>query len=126
MEARVAAPAMFDGSPITLSPNPIASAEQMRLVVKDASGNIVQSEALAVSSAQIEWAGVDQTGAPLPNGKYSFEIESVSAGSVINTAPVEVYTEIKEVRGENGTTVVITESGTSITIDAISAVRRAE
>ena len=39
MEARVAAPAVFDGSPITLAPNPVANADQTRLIVKDASGN---------------------------------------------------------------------------------------
>ena len=126
MEARVNAPAKFDGRPVTLSPNPVAAADSMRLIVKDGSGNQVQAMNLAVSSAQIEWAGVDPSGDPFPAGTYSFEIESSADGQVLATSPVEVYSEVIEVRGQAGSTVLITAAGTTVDIDDISAVRRME
>lgn len=126
MEARVAAPAVFDGSPITLAPNPVANADQTRLIVKDASGNQVQANEINMSSEQIEWAGIDQSGNPLPNGTYSFELESLQDGKVLATTPMELYSEIIEVRGEGGVTVLITEAGSKVDVTDISAVRRAD
>jgi flagellar basal-body rod modification protein FlgD len=126
MEARVAAPAVFDGLPITLAPNPVANADQTRLIVKDASGNQVQANEINMSSEQIEWAGIDQSGNPLPNGTYSFELESLQDGKVLATTPMELYSEIIEVRGEGGVTVLITEAGSKVDVTDISAVRRAD
>ena len=79
-----------------------------------------------MSSEQIEWAGIDQSGNPLPNGTYSFELESLQDGKVLATTPMELYSEIIEVRGEGGVTVLITEAGSKVDVTDISAVRRAD
>ena len=41
-EARAIAPGHFDGSPITIAPNPAAIADKVELVVSDPQGNEVQ------------------------------------------------------------------------------------
>ena len=49
-EARSAAPVRYDGSAVTLSPNPAAGANRAVLVVKDAQGNLVSREEIPVSA----------------------------------------------------------------------------
>jgi flagellar basal-body rod modification protein FlgD len=125
MEARAAAPALFDGSPIEISPNPAAAADTAVLVVRDEDGNVVQRLDIPVSAEPFEWAGVADDGSPLPNGVYSFEIESYDDGELMVTSPTEVYVPIIEARGVNGQTVLVLEGGAQIIAEAISALRAA-
>ena len=69
-EARAAAPVWFSGAPVTLSPNPVASADRAVLVVRDAAGNTVSREDVPMSSEPYHWLGGDATGDPLPDGRY--------------------------------------------------------
>ncbi|NSX56566.1 flagellar hook capping FlgD N-terminal domain-containing protein [Parasulfitobacter algicola] len=111
MEARVAGPAYFDGTPITIAPNPVAIADTVNLIVRDENGNEVQRRAIPASTDEIEWAGVANDGSPLPVGTYQFEIESSRNGEVLQTDIAEVYSTITEARGENGGTVLILDGG---------------
>lgn len=101
-EVRVAAPAWFEGAPITLAPNPAALADRVELVVRDAAGTEVQRLTLPVSAEPVDWAGVTADGAPLPEGLYSFTVESLSEGEVILSEPAEIYARVAEVRAEGG------------------------
>ncbi len=123
MEARAPATGYFDGSPITIAPNPAAVADEVDLIVRDADGIEVQREALPISAESFEWAGVDADGNPLPDGVYSFEVESRANGEVVLTETAEIYARIIEARGENGGTVLVLEGGTSVTAGAITAIR---
>lgn len=125
MEARVAAPVAFDGAPVTLSPNPVSGADEVNLIVKNAEGVEVQRQVLPVSNAAVEWAGVGNSGEPLPDGNYSFYLESKEKGEVLGTSQVEAYNEITEARSQNGETVLVLESGAEVLMAGISAVRRA-
>ncbi|KPN64853.1 flagellar basal-body rod modification protein FlgD [Aliiroseovarius crassostreae] len=125
MEARVSAPASFDGTPVTLSPKPPSTADQTNLIVKDAEGNVVQKTDIPVSSDQIEWAGVDASGQPFENGTYSFELESWSEGKLIDATPVEVYARVVETRQEDGELKLVLESGDKVSADKVTALREA-
>lgn len=125
MEARVAAAVKFEGSPITLSPNPVAAADEVTLIVKNASGAEVQRQSLPTSNAAIEWAGVGDDGSPLPEGNYSFYLESKERGQVLATTQMEAYSEITEARSQNGETILVLNSGDEVAMEGISAVRRA-
>ncbi len=123
MEARAAAPAYFNGSPITLSPNPASTAEQAVLVVRDAQGAEVERVPVPVSIEPMDWVGVDSNGNPMPAGIYSFELESYGHGDLLSADPVEVYSRITEARNENGETVLIMTGGIRVPAGSVNALR---
>jgi len=125
MEARVAAPVQFNGSPISISPNPAVGADSAVLFVRDEDGNVVQRLDIAAASDEIDWAGVADDGSPLPNGVYQFEVESYQDGTLMVATPAEIYATISEARGVNGETVLVLEGGAQVTANAITALRNA-
>lgn len=124
-EARVVAPVLFDGDPITLSPNPAIAADDAMLVVKNADGTIVDSRKLPISTDPVQWDGLDENGARLPDGVYSFELTSISNGQPLSTDPMESYGRIVETQNSNGQLWLVLESGERVTADAVSALREA-
>ncbi|MGB0901503.1 flagellar hook capping FlgD N-terminal domain-containing protein [Halocynthiibacter sp.] len=123
MEARAAAPVQFDGSPIEISPNPAVGADKVELVVRDEEGNVVQREQIPKSTESFDWAGVATDGTPLPNGIYSFSVESFNNGQSLIETPAEVYAEVVEVRGVDGHSVAVLKGGAQVSTDAVSALR---
>jgi len=123
MEARAAAPVQFDGTPIEVSPNPAVGADKVELVVRDEEGNVVHREQIPKSTESFDWAGVGTDGTPLPNGIYSFSVESFLNGESLVETPAEVYAEVVEVRGVDGQSVAVLKGGALVSIDAVSALR---
>lgn len=123
MEARVAAPAHFDGSPITLNPTPAAAADQAVLVVTDASGSEVDRVAITASNEPVLWAGVSAQGDPLPPGNYSFALESYRNGEKLGSEVLPVYSRITEARNEGGQVRLVLEGGVEVSASEISALR---
>ncbi|WP_296426044.1 flagellar hook capping FlgD N-terminal domain-containing protein [Yoonia sp.] len=122
-EARAVAPAYFDGTPITLSPNPALIADRAEVVVRDRSGAEVQRFDVPVSAEPVEWAGVGPGGYPFSNGMYSFEVISSSNGEVIMQDAVEVYSTVTEVRAQGGQTMLILRGGAAVASSQVSALR---
>ncbi len=122
-EARAAAPAYFDGEPITLSPNPALVADQAEVVVRNENGAEVQRFDIPISADPVEWAGVSPGGDPFPEGLYSFELVSTSNGEVITADVVEVYSTVTEVRAQGGETILILEGGAAVATNQVSALR---
>ena len=124
MEARAAMPGHFDGSAITVAPNPAAIAAEAELIVTNAAGIEVDRVRLPVSAELYEWQGRDATGQPLPMGTYSFELHSLdAAGEVILREPAEIYRQVREVRSEGGAQLLILEGGTAIQSTSVTALR---
>ncbi len=123
MEARAAVPAQFDGTPITLSPNPVAIADRAELVVRDENGQEVQRMTLPLTGENMDWAGVSDSGTPFPAGIYAFEVESYNNGALVATAPVEIYTPIAEARVRNGQTILVTPGGVEVLASDVTALR---
>ncbi len=123
LEARAAVPAHFDGSPISISPNPAAGSDRAVLVVLDQDGNEVQRQDFPPSTDDIEWAGVDDDSNPFETGFYTFEVESYSGGELMVVNYAEIYTEIVEAKSQNGATVLVLEGGSEINADNVSALR---
>ncbi len=123
LDARAAAAASFDGSPISISPNPVASADRAVLVVRDSSGNEVQRQDFTPSTDEIQWAGVDENGAPFANGLYTFEVESYSGDELIATNKAEIYSRVLEAKSRNGETILVLEGGVEVPSTSVSALR---
>ena len=124
-EARAAMPAWFDGSPVTISPNPLAVADAAELVVRDADGQEVVLLPIPVSSEPVEWAGVTADGDPLPSGLYRFEVVSLSGGAPLRTETAEVYGRVREVRSVDGQALLVMEGGATVAASAVTALRAA-
>mgnify|MGYP001799943678 CR=1 FL=1 len=122
-EARAAAPAYFDGEPLTLSPNPPIVAESAEIIVRNAAGEEMQRFAAPISAEPVEWAGVGPGGVPFPEGQYSFELVSSANGEVLTQDVVEVYSTVTEVRAQGGQTILILEGGAAISTNEVSALR---
>lgn len=123
MEARAIMPAHFDGSPITISPNPASVSDEVVLVVQDAAGTEVQRVTLPVSAEPYEWQGLDDDGAPLAEGTYHFTVESYAEGERILSEPAEVYATITEAQVQGGDTILILEGGQAIPATGVTALR---
>ncbi|WP_246849436.1 flagellar hook capping FlgD N-terminal domain-containing protein [Rubellimicrobium arenae] len=124
-EARAAMPAWFDGAPITISPHPLADADEVKLVVKDADGKEVSTTKIPASSEPIEWAGVTADGSPVPQGFYSFDVVSLKDGKPVQTDQAELYAAVTEVRSEGGKTILVLDGGATVETDKVTALRAA-
>lgn len=125
-EGRVAAAAYFDGSPITIAPIPDGAAVRAELVVRDGTGTVVQREDLPLTAGQMQWAGTDRRGAPLPAGLYTFEVVSYTGDEATSASPVEVYAPITEVRAQDGEIFAIFQGGVEVSATDVAAIRRAQ
>ncbi|MEO1152281.1 MAG: flagellar hook capping FlgD N-terminal domain-containing protein [Pseudomonadota bacterium] len=123
MEGRAPVAAEFDGTPVTVFPALPTDADQATLIVRDASGGEVQRTALPVPSESFVWNGTDNSGAPVPNGFYSFETEAAADGQPISFDPAEVYGRITEARLDGDAGVVVFADGTSVAADTVSGLR---
>ncbi len=123
MEARVSAPASFDGTPLTLAPEADPAADAAYLVVKSASGQVVSREELPADSDTVVWAGVGDSGRPLPSGQYVFEIENVTGGEVASTSPVDHYARIREARQGDGSVDIVLDGGAIVASGDVRALR---
>lgn len=122
-EARAAAPVWYSGEPVSLSPNPVASADRAVLVVKNAGGDVVSREDIPVSSEPYLWLGGDAAGDPLPEGKYTLSLESWRDDEMLQEDPVEYYGRVIEARGGAGGVRLVFEGGIEVAATAISALR---
>lgn len=123
MDAKAVAPAYFDGTPVTIEPDPSLTADEAVMVVRNTSGTEVQRLTVPVSSEPIVWAGVDANGNLLPVGLYSFAIESLSGGKITDVSSAQTYARIAEVRIDAGETILIMEGGAQVAASAVSALR---
>jgi flagellar basal-body rod modification protein FlgD len=108
---------------VTLAPTPVRGADQTVLVVSDASGTTVAREAIAPTNEQVSWTGNDGSGGILPEGVYSFSLESYNSGTLIGTNSVETYGHITEAQGGTDGTQLILKGGTVISTSDVKALR---
>lgn len=111
MEARMAAPAHFEGAPIEIVANPPNFATKAELVVKNDQGDELQRMEIPVSDDPINWAGVAANGQPFDHGTYTFEVESFSNDELLDTHTPDIFTSISEIRTIDNSAVVVTQGG---------------
>ena len=126
-EARIAAPAHFDGTtPVTLSPNPALDADRAVLVVKDSAGNEVSRTEIPVSSADYAWQGFASDGNPLPQGVYDLSLESYQGDTLLGSTPVEYYGRINEIRNSTSGVTAMFDGGVEVSTALVTALREPE
>lgn len=123
-DARLAAPAYFDGAtPVTISPSPAADADKAVLVVKDQAGNEVARTTVPVSTVDYKWQGLDRSGNPLPKGVYSLSMESYQSDTLLGTSDVEYYGKVSEIRSSANGVSAMLPGGVEALTSLITAIR---
>jgi len=122
-EARAPANGNFNGDPITIAPNPVSIADNAQIIVSNADGVEVERFDVPISADPFVWTGIDANGYPRETGLYSFEIESYGNGELLARDPVDVYSNITEVRSQAGETILILRGGVAISSNQVSALR---
>ncbi len=122
-EARSNAAVYYDGTPVTLSPNPAVGSTRAVIAVKDAEGNLVSREDIPVSAEPYQWLGAGADGMPLPPGTYTITLESMNGDEVIDSRPIEYYALVTEARGGPGGTKLVLEGGIEVLANSVTALR---
>jgi len=122
MESRAPVAGYFDGTPVSLAPNPSRYADGAVLVVTNANGTEIERLPIAASNDTIEWSG-ELGASTAPHGLYNFSLESYSGEELIATNQVEVYARIVEARADGGQTVLVTAGGVEIPASSVTALR---
>ena len=123
MEAQVTAPVAFYGQPVTLDPVLKPGADRGTLVVRDAHNREAARLVVAPGSGQVVWDGTDGNGQFLPQGLYSFGLESLKGGDVLGTDMVAAYARVAEVRGGAAGARLVLEGGSEVKPADITALR---
>lgn len=122
-EARTTAPVWFSDKALTLNIEPEANADSVVLVALDSAGKEVSREEIGPGNGQIEWMGRDDTGAKLPDGLYSFVIESNKSGELISEDAVGVYARVVEAQVGTDGLELIFEGGSTAQADDVTGLR---
>jgi flagellar basal-body rod modification protein FlgD len=94
------------GTGVKLDVNLPADATSLKVVFKDAKGNVVATldqGAKATGSHMITWDGKDATGAPLPEGTYTAEVVALDAKGKSVSPITMTYLRVDAVAFANGT-----------------------
>ena len=126
MTARAEMPVAFNGTPVSLTVKAAAQADNAELVVRNASGEVVLRQTAPAESGTLDWAGVDETGAPLPIGTYSIAMESYKGDELLETNAVATHDRIVEARNEGGQTILVMAGGQEVASDNILGLREPE
>ena len=123
-EARSAAPVYLGDQTVTINYQPKTQADRAVLVVKNAQGQVVSREDVALSGGSHQWLGADATGKPLPNGIYALSLESYSGEQQLGDATaVESYAKILEARGGSSGPTLVLAGGVEVSATDITALR---
>lgn len=122
-EARSNAPIQYEGSPVTLSPNPAIGSTRAVLAVRDSEGNLVSREEIPVSTEPYQWLGGGSDGSPLPPGIYKIDLESLNGETLIDSRPVEYYARVVEAKGGGAGTILVLNGGIEVLATDVTALR---
>lgn len=122
-EARTTAPVWFGTQPLTLDIRPDPRADSVQLIALDAQGKEAAREEIGPGAGQIDWQGRSVDGDKLPDGIYSFRLESIRANEVLSETAVPSYARIVETEATPDGVALIFQGGGSALISEVDALR---
>lgn len=122
-EARTTAPVWFGDRAITLDIAPSPDADSVQLVTRNELGREIGRTEIGPGTGQIDWFGQTEDGTRLPEGQYTFTLESWRNNSLIADTKVGAYARIAEAEFRSTGTVLIFEGGGSAPAEEIAALR---
>lgn len=124
MEARVYGGAWYDGNDINLAPDPPFGAERAFMIVRDSYGNEVLRREFSVTDQSLTWDGRGANDNVVPAGRYTFEIESFSGGTPLETVYMASYQPIIEARNDGAGVLLVLPGGLMLDSNDVSGIRR--
>lgn len=123
-QVQAPAKASFTGEPIAIGMDAVSGASTAKMIVKNDFGSTAATLTIPGGQTSYTWDGTDGTGKTLPNGKYSFSIESYNSDkTLLDTQQGTVFSTVREVRVENGTPTLVLDSGDKVSLDSVTALR---
>ena len=117
-EALSSAPMFLHGQEVSLIPYYMSGASSAQLVVSNEAGQVVWRDELGVGLEQFNWSSAN-----VPDGKYTFSVNSYSGETLLGSTPVSHYTPVAEVRhGGKGATVILAD-GTALPASEVTGLR---
>ena len=120
------APAAYSGEPVDVVVSVPSSTDQATLVVRNDAGAVVSQIAIPAQSGTVSWDGTDSTGASVPHGNYSFSVDALNNGAVVEPATAATYGRVSEVRLDGGTTMVVFDNDATIDANNVTGIRSPE
>lgn len=126
MDARAAAPAVFDGNPIYVEASPQAGAARAEMKVYDQTGQVWDQFTIDTQPGPLIWDGVRADGTPFPDGVYTFSVSSFDGeGNELSSSVALTYNRVIEAQtGPEGARLLL-GNGEYVAADAVSALRQA-
>lgn len=122
-EVRVEKDVTFSGTPVDIYVAPVAVADSAKLVVRNEQGEIVEETVIPIAAEVRKWAGTGSDGGPLPDGRYSFTIDSYQGDTLIDSRPAATYDRVSEARMEGGMAILVFADGTLMRAEDATAIR---
>lgn len=114
MNARAIMPVNYQGEAVNIVTDTSRAADAAQLVVRNEQGSEVARYDIETGRQETAWIGFDNTGAVLPYGSYTLEVESFLSGDVIGTSPALIEGRIAEARNENGVPILVMRGGQEV------------
>ena len=110
-EVRVSGPVWFGDKPVTLDITPDSRADSVQLVTLSSTGRELMREEIGPGDGQVDWFGRDGLGGKLPDGMYSFRVESWKDGELLTETDVGAYSQVVEAELAKGGVQLVLEGG---------------
>lgn len=125
MEVEAAGPVHFSGQEVSLSLTPVSGAVSAMLGVHDASGRLVQQQAVGPEDTALAWQGISTTtGAALAEGAYSFTLTGYdAAGRILGNGEVRAYAPVAEVRQGAEGAILVRAGGQQVAAAQVTGLR---
>ncbi|MEL7255059.1 MAG: flagellar hook capping FlgD N-terminal domain-containing protein [Pseudomonadota bacterium] len=114
MNARAIMPVNYQGEAVGIVTETSQIADAGQLVVRNEQGTEVARYDIAPGRQTTAWAGLDNTGTPLPYGTYKLSVESLLAGDVVGTSSALIEGRIVEARNDNGVPILVMAGGQEV------------
>ena len=122
-EVRAPGSADFIGSPIEVGTTPVHGADKAYLVVTNDFGQAVARLPVDPAAETLEWDGTDGLGTTLPEGSYSFTVQSYKEGALLDSQAGTVFSAVTEVRVADGEPTLVLADGSQVALADVGAVR---
>lgn len=124
-DVRATGALQYDGSGISLAPDPAVTGDRHQLVVTDRFGTEVDRRVLDGTGTAFVYDGRLANGASLPRGTYRFAMESFEDADLVATAPVAGYARVVEVRSGATEPDLVLAGGQKVAMSEVTAIREA-
>ncbi|CAD0186176.1 Basal-body rod modification protein FlgD [Ruegeria sp. THAF57] len=123
MDVRSASAFQFDGAPVKLFAKPDVAASSASIVVRNASGTVVDRVPASPSNSEFVWTGTDSADNSVPAGTYSAALESYDGEDLLSEQTASAYNRVVEAQAVDDALLLTLESGQIIPVSMVSAVR---